>query len=85
MLEIPHLGGVILSLETAIALGASGGWNREQINTPIISFLSTGLQDISSTNCPWGLHTRQILICHVGNRQSQTPQQREVLQMTLYS
>lgn len=31
MLEIHHLGGVILSLEIIIVLVASGGWDGEQI------------------------------------------------------
>lgn len=35
-----------MNLETAAALGASRGWNREQTHTLAIHFPSTGLQDV---------------------------------------
>lgn len=41
-----------MNLETAAALEASRGWNREQIHTLAIHFPSTGLQDVPVQTAP---------------------------------
>lgn len=78
---MPHLGGV-LNLETAAALGASRGRNREQIHTLAIHFPSTGLQDVPVETAPGAsVHDRLVSATLATDKAELLPE--GILQMTL--